>query len=265
MSAKREQPLILSPSDKLSFRPPFDTVSTSKISLRNPTDKMISYKIKTTAPKRYCVRPNFGFVRPSGEEEIVVMLQPGPTNEKHKFQVQSIIVPMDFADKPKEDQMKDWSNKEYLPSADTKLACVFVELDDIKSIVSVDDAGIVTANEQTPEKKEYKPEPVSQESVEKSVEEEKVHQHQQQLPTMKQEKSTPVKAARTSSTSSSCPRDAEEIKRLRAALEEANNKIRALSSTAPDASDEENQARQKQIIIYIFIAFMIGFFIGCVL
>ena len=90
------------------------------------------------------------------------MLQPGPTNEKHKFQVQSIIgkilsinwskqnqylVPMDFADKPKEDQMKDWSNKEYLPSADRKLACVFVELDDIKSIVSEDDAGIVTANE----------------------------------------------------------------------------------------------------------------------
>jgi len=264
MSAKKEQPLILSPSDKLSFRPPFDTVSTSKISLRNPTDKMISYKIKTTAPKRYCVRPNFGFVRPAEEEEIVVMLQPGPTNEKHKFQVQSIIVPMDFADKPKEDQMKDWSNKEYLPSADTKLACVFVELDDIKSIVSEDDAGIVTANELTPEKKEIKEEPVSQESVEKNVEEEKVHQHQQQLPTPV--KSTPVKAARTSSTSSSSnPRDAEEIKRLRAALEEANNKIRALSSTAPDASDEENQARQKQIIIYIFIAFMIGFFIGCVL
>lgn len=91
------------------------------------------------------------------------MLQPGPTNEKHKFQVQSIIgkifnikkkrdkqnlVPMDFADKPKEDQMKDWSNKEYLPSADTKLACVFVELEETTSIVSEDDAGIVTANEQ---------------------------------------------------------------------------------------------------------------------
>jgi len=262
MSAKKEQPLVLSPSDKLSFRPPFDTVSTSKISLKNPTDKMISYKIKTTAPKRYCVRPNFGFVRPSGEEEIVVMLQPGPINEKHKFQVQSIIVPMDFADKPKEDQMKDWSNKEYLPSADTKLACVFVELEETKSILSEDDAEIVTANEQTPERKESKKEPVSQEFVEKKVEEEKVHQHQQQLPTPEK---SPVKAARTSSTSSSNPRDAEEIKRLRAALEEANNKIRALSSTAPDASDEENQARQKQIIIYIFIAFMIGFFIGCVL
>jgi len=262
MSAKREQPLVLSPSDKLSFRPPFDTVSTSKITLKNPTDKMISYKIKTTAPKRYCVRPNFGFVRPSGEEEIVVMLQPGPTNEKHKFQVQSIIVPMDFADKPKEDQMKDWSNKEYLPSADTKLACVFVELEETTSIVSEDDAGIVTANEQTPEKNELKKEPVKQEFVEKKVEEEKVHQHQQQLPAPEK---SPDKAVRTSSTSSSNPRDAEEIKRLRAALEEANNKIRALSSTAPDPSDEENQARQKQIIIYIFIAFMIGFFIGCVL
>ena len=36
---------------------------------------------------------------------------------------------MEFAEKPKEEQMKDWSNKEYLPSADTKLACEFVRME----------------------------------------------------------------------------------------------------------------------------------------
>ncbi|CAG5113291.1 Oidioi.mRNA.OKI2018_I69.chr2.g7409.t1.cds [Oikopleura dioica] len=258
MSVKREQPLILSPSDKLSFRPPFDAVSTSKISLKNPTDKMISYKIKTTAPKRYCVRPNFGFVRPSGEEEIVVMLQPGPTDEKHKFQVQSIIVPMEFADKPKEEQMKDWSNKEYLPSADTKLACEFVRMEDSTKPVE-------EKIESSPVKEEVKDEPVSQESVVREVPEENLHQHQQKLAAATPEKSPSKPASRTASTSSSSPRDAEEIKRLRAALEEANNKIRALSSTAPDSSEEDVQARQKQIIIWCFVAFMIGFFIGCIL
>lgn len=53
---------------------------------------------------------------------------------------------MDFADKPKEEQMKDWSNKEYLPSADSKLACVFVQMEEPKVASDVD--SIVTANEE---------------------------------------------------------------------------------------------------------------------
>lgn len=34
--------------------------------LSNPTDKNILFKIKTTAPKKYCVRPNSGVIEPHG-------------------------------------------------------------------------------------------------------------------------------------------------------------------------------------------------------
>ena len=42
-------------------------VVTSHLKLRNPSDKRVCFKVKTTAPKRYCVRPNSGFVN-AGEE-----------------------------------------------------------------------------------------------------------------------------------------------------------------------------------------------------
>lgn len=38
--------------------------------LSNPTDKTILFKIKTTAPKKYCVRPNCGHLYPSDSIEI---------------------------------------------------------------------------------------------------------------------------------------------------------------------------------------------------
>lgn len=38
--------------------------------LKNPTDKPILFKIKTTAPKRYCVRPNSGLLEPNNFIEV---------------------------------------------------------------------------------------------------------------------------------------------------------------------------------------------------
>jgi vesicle-associated membrane protein-associated protein A len=40
------------------------------MALKNPTDKKIAFKIKTTAPKKYCVRPNCGVVEPKSSVEI---------------------------------------------------------------------------------------------------------------------------------------------------------------------------------------------------
>ena len=36
----------------------------------------VCFKIKTTAPKRYCVKPNSGVVDPKDEVQIAVSLQP---------------------------------------------------------------------------------------------------------------------------------------------------------------------------------------------
>lgn len=256
MAAKKEQPLLLNPCDKISFRPPFDTVSTSKITLKNPTEGLISYKIKTTAPKRYCVRPNFGIVKPGEEEEVVVMLQPGPTNERHKFQIQSIRVPMSFGELPKDNQMKEWGNAEYLPSADTKLTCDFVIIDEESPKSSV------ASEAEAPNWEE----PVSLGSIQisrpspkiESVPEESVRQHQQTIPDPVQ------KSVQKSSITSSPSKEAEEIRRLKALLADAESKIRTLSSTAPDAIEPDSE-QAKKMIIYCFIAFMIGFFIACVI
>lgn len=42
--------------------------------LTNPSDKKVLFKIKTTAPKKYCVRPNSGVLEPKNFIEIASML-----------------------------------------------------------------------------------------------------------------------------------------------------------------------------------------------
>lgn len=45
---------------------PFNEVVTSHLHLSNPSDKRVCFKVKTTAPRRYCVRPNSGFIDSNG-------------------------------------------------------------------------------------------------------------------------------------------------------------------------------------------------------
>lgn len=70
--------------------------------LSNPTEKNIAFKVKTTAPKRYCVRPNNGILLPGKSINVAVMLQPLATGDqavaaaaieknKHKFMIQSVF------------------------------------------------------------------------------------------------------------------------------------------------------------------------------
>jgi len=51
----------------LYFSGPFSTVVTSELKLTNPSGKKAAFKVKTTAPKRYCVRPNSGLLEPNGQ------------------------------------------------------------------------------------------------------------------------------------------------------------------------------------------------------
>lgn len=39
---------------------------TQNLRLTNNSDKLVGYKVKTTAPKRYKVRPNIGYLQPDG-------------------------------------------------------------------------------------------------------------------------------------------------------------------------------------------------------
>ncbi|KFB37903.1 AGAP000626-PA-like protein [Anopheles sinensis] len=103
---------------------PFRTAVASYMRLTNPTDHDICFKIKTTAPKKYCVRPNCGILEPKESQEIAIVLQPfifdANEKNKHKFMVQSMVKP-DDEDTNLEDLWKKYPEK----LMDSKLRCVF--------------------------------------------------------------------------------------------------------------------------------------------
>lgn len=119
--------LIIDPPAELRFRGPFANAVITTLKLSNPSDDGILFKIKTTAPKRYCVRPNFGCVSPHDTVSVEICLQPFTFDpyekNKHKFMVQSIVAPSD--DKPIDKYVNIW--KELPPEnfMDAKLKCVF--------------------------------------------------------------------------------------------------------------------------------------------
>lgn len=124
MSNKPAQLLIIEPANELKFVGPFCTAVSSFMRLTNPTEHSILFKIKTTAPKKYCVRPNCGLLEPKNTLEITIILQPfifdAAEKNKHKFMVQSMIYP---EGEVSVDQLwKDVSPDDLM---DSKLRCVF--------------------------------------------------------------------------------------------------------------------------------------------
>jgi len=118
-----DQLLKIEPEHELKFKGPFTSSTTSFLKLVNPTDKRICFKIKTTAPKRYCVRPNAGILDPGSHLSIAVVLQPfdlDPTANKHKFMVQAI-----FAPEGDVNQDELWKNTSSSNVMETKLRCTF--------------------------------------------------------------------------------------------------------------------------------------------
>ncbi|XP_062525256.1 vesicle-associated membrane protein-associated protein B isoform X4 [Bombyx mori] len=118
------QVLTIEPQNELKFKGLFEHGCTTYMRLTNPTNDTVLFKIKTTAPKKYCVRPNSGVLAPNSKQEIAITPQPvylDPNeNHKHKFMVQSVIAP---EGKTNIDQV--W--KEISPEQlmDYKLKCVF--------------------------------------------------------------------------------------------------------------------------------------------
>jgi len=123
--SKLEQILVIEPAIELKFIGPFSSVVTSELKLTNPTAKRIAFKVKTTAPKRYCVRPNSGLIEPNAQVVVSVMLQPfeyDPSEKNnHKFMVQSLYAPTATV------ESLDLLWKEATPAQlmDSKLKCLF--------------------------------------------------------------------------------------------------------------------------------------------
>lgn len=96
MGSDSEELLGIEP---LELRFPFETKKqiSCSMQLTNRTDDYIAFKVKTTSPKKYCVRPNSGIVPPRSTSDVIVTMQaqreaPPDMQCKDKFLVQSVVV-----------------------------------------------------------------------------------------------------------------------------------------------------------------------------
>ncbi|KAE9353721.1 hypothetical protein PR003_g3738 [Phytophthora rubi] len=140
--------VILEPADSLSFHLQPQTAPQAVLTIRNVADdRQIAFKVKTTRPLRYLVRPNQGLLGPNGSASIMVILQQKDCDEllrldpaerqlaNDKFLVQSIYVDDGFYELVKTKSTKEmadeltnmWARTDKRALSNKKLRCRFVQ------------------------------------------------------------------------------------------------------------------------------------------
>eukprot|EP01018_Ginkgo_biloba_P014605 Gb_28560 [translate_table: standard] len=111
----------MSSSELLTVQPselkfPFELKKQSSCSLQliNISDHYVAFKVKTTSPRKYSVRPNTGIVLPKSTCDVIVTMQaqreaPLDMQCKDKFLLQSVIAPYGTNQK---DVTQDMFNKD---------------------------------------------------------------------------------------------------------------------------------------------------------
>ena len=152
--ASKPSLIRIEPENEIKFKGPFTSTISTTLKVTNITDRKVFFKIKTTAPRSYCVRPNNGMVDPNDTGTVQVMLQPfeySPNDKdrmKHKFMVQSRYAPDDATNADSDNAFK--SVEEGVDIFDARLKCVFeVPPKSEEDISSTNDASL---SPQIPEK-----------------------------------------------------------------------------------------------------------------
>jgi len=88
--------LEIDPAETLCFRRSAVTTSPNRmLKLTNVHSGNVAYKVKTTAPKSYLVRPSCGTLKPNQSTEVQIILQPQQQHSEpnsHRFLVQAVSV-----------------------------------------------------------------------------------------------------------------------------------------------------------------------------
>ena len=83
------------PSQFLEFEYSPDQISTSILKLKNIFNAPVCFKVKTTAPKCYVVKPCIGHLDVAESKELIITIQPGIDTRSelnHKFSIQTAPV-----------------------------------------------------------------------------------------------------------------------------------------------------------------------------
>jgi len=105
----------LEPEEVLRFERPFTSEVIRTLEITNENSDPVAFKVKTTAPKQYCVRPNSGRIESGRTVRVEVILQamkedPPPEYKcRDKFLVQSVLI---TADREASNVQTIWSQME---------------------------------------------------------------------------------------------------------------------------------------------------------
>ena len=126
----------LSPVNELVFNGKRDKELSCTLSLSNTSQNAAAFKIKTTAPHRYKVRPNLALVQPKSVTKVQVLLVPSQSNssvsgDKFLVQIYSFTASMSV---PSQRQLpsfwrslseKDVMEHRYIPINGLVIFCIF--------------------------------------------------------------------------------------------------------------------------------------------
>jgi len=121
--------LNITPSDSLEFVVmDFQKETLDIINLKNCTDDLVTYKVKTTAPEKYRVRPSTGLIQPGQAVDVNVYLPPGMhSTNRDKFLIMSLVV----ADKESEkgiNELNDmWKSASKDDIVEHRIRCVLID------------------------------------------------------------------------------------------------------------------------------------------
>lgn len=99
------------------------------VHIANITDQYVAFKVKTTSPKKYCVRPNIGVIKPKSTYDFTVTMQaqrtaPSDMQCKDKFLIQCTVVPFGTSEEEIPPSMFNKDNGKYIEECKLKVVLV---------------------------------------------------------------------------------------------------------------------------------------------
>lgn len=121
--------LRLIPNDTIIFKTDNDDIS-GQFTITNMDESAISFKIRTTAPEKFRVRPSSGTLASGASQTVLIVVQPGiqlRTVTKDRFLVMSIQIPK--TDLTPKELTEIWSSSTGSKTDEYRLKCQFPEKD----------------------------------------------------------------------------------------------------------------------------------------
>ncbi|KAG8370056.1 hypothetical protein BUALT_Bualt14G0077900 [Buddleja alternifolia] len=114
--------------------------SSCAVHLANVTDQYVAFKVKTTSPKKYCVRPNVGIIKPKSTCDFTVTMQaqksaPSELQCKDKFLIQSTVVPFGTTEEEIMPGMFSKDSQKYIDETKLRVALTIAPNSPVKTPV----------------------------------------------------------------------------------------------------------------------------------